>query len=620
MQYSLNMCGIFGWLSSGKVNPGTLDNFFELLNHRGPDSKGFHSISEYSLIGMTRLSINDLSSFGDQPIVDQSTGISIVLNGEIYNFKKLRTRLELKGHHFRGGSDSEVALRSYIEWGLSFTNEIEGMFAIAIWDPRSESLILARDRFGQKPLYYASTGSFFAFSSEAKALAKGFSGLACINSDYLPNYLAHGYVNNNVELFKNICEVPPCSTLVLKNNKITITKYWNYTNKFLFKSSDSYKVATDKIDSLLSFSIKDQVESSDVSVGVLLSGGIDSAIIAKQVLELVPKTFLFTLIFNNKDFNEQKKIDKNFAKYSDQHIFRTLDYDFDLINNAICRLDVPISDTSVIPLYAITQTASSYVKSCLTGDGADEIFAGYSTYQATKINNIISTIPNSKKIINLLLKKYPISFGNVSLSYKIHSFLKWQNSNSLIAHQNWRRIFTDAEIYDLTGTYPKISEFSAITSHSDINIELIEKCLIHDANTWLLNDILVKSDRISMANGLELRSPYLEKNLVEYTASLPSKYKLQYLKRKKILKHIHNKRMGVNGYFSKKRGFGSPISQWILKNADDFAVPIRESNLFDQKAVERLFTDHSDSRSDNGQKIYALFVYSLWSRNLNMVK
>jgi len=613
------MCGIFGWISSSAVEANLPARFCELLRHRGPDSEGYLEIGQNSVIGMTRLAINDLSTTGNQPMSDTTTGVSIVLNGEIYNFKSLRKTLVNLGHRFQGTSDTEVVLRSYIQWEENYLDKIEGMFAIAIWDPRERKILLSRDRFGQKPLYYIHSKDLFAFSSEANALSRVFPQFASLNSEYLSNFLAHGYVNNNVELFKSINELPPSCFLSLNNGKLQIEKYWTYTEKFINKTGDSFSKAVQNVDNLITDSVREQIQTSDVQVGVLLSSGIDSSIIAKKALAIEPNSLLFTLGFSNSKFDESHKVKEIFSKYKNQLIIKSIDYDFSLIRQAIKGLDVPIGDSSVIAMHTITNLASQYVKTCLAGDGADEIFAGYSTYQATILNEILTSFPFPKQALARLLDKLPKKSGNVTMSYKIKSFLQWNNSDSMLAHQNWRRIFSDLEIYRLTGIKPLLSENYKISMffESD-NLNLLEKCLIHDVSTWLPNDILIKTDRVAMANSLELRAPYLSRKLVEYAASLPIEFKYHKFEGKKILKNVYSAEIGKIGKYPRKKGFGSPVSQWILDHPNDFREAITGSNLFDNSELDLLFKEHKSHRKDNGQKIYSLLVYAMWKKNFEM--
>lgn len=607
------MCGIFGWVSKNPLERNLPLKFCELLRHRGPDSDGFLEIGRHAGIGMTRLAITDLGPTGHQPMSDAGTGVSIVLNGEIYNFKELRRTLVGLGHKFVGSSDTEVLLKSYIQWEERFLDKIEGMFAFAIWDPRSGKLLLYRDRFGQKPLFFLQDDGLFAFSSEASALAKIFPKFALQNSQYLPNFLAHGYVNNNAELFKNIREVPPGSFASLTNGSLEVAKYWNYAEKFLAKSEDSYFEAVKKVDELLNNSIREQIESSDVQVGVMLSSGVDSSLIARKALAIQPHTLLFTLGFANLDFDESSIVKKHFSEFTNQIRVKTIDYDFALITEAVQGLDIPIGDTSVIAMQAITNFASQYTKTCLTGDGADEIFAGYSTYQATVLNELCSSYPFPWKTLAKLVEKLPKRTGNVTMDYKLDSFLRWGNSDSLVSHQNWRRIFSDTEIYRLTGMRPFLPEDKHIVEFSECDdLDLLELCMINDVETWLLNDILIKSDRVSMANSLELRAPYLDSQLAEYAASLPMHFKYQKFQSKKILKELFRRQVGAMSKYSRKRGFGSPVSQWILDYSSDFREVIIFSNLFEKSQLELLFDEHLSRKRNNGQKIYSLFVYALW--------
>jgi len=610
------MCGIFGWISEFPVPQGTINNFHNKLKHRGPDSFGFEQLSTQVGFGMTRLAINDLSPSGHQPMVDLETGVSLVFNGEIYNFKELRVKLEKLKHNFLGTSDSEVILRLFLENGLAFVNELNGMFSIAIWDPRSQSTYLIRDRFGQKPMYYLERETMFAFCSSAKVLALSFEDKVPIDVSYVSNYLGHGYVNDGSTPFQNIRALPPSSIGTFKDGKFEVKSYWDYSEAFFPKNSLSFSESVAKLDELLDSTVARLIDASDVRVGVLLSSGIDSSIIASKALRHRQDTMLFTLGFDNPDFDESKIVRERFDKFSSQLRIVELKFNLQDLLKVIIDLDTPLGDTSTIPLYTITQEAQKYVKTCLTGDGADEILGGYSTYHATVLTTALQQNKLGKWILEisrLLAKNVPVRFGNVSLSYKLINFFKWSHKNPLVAHQNWRRIFDDCEIQLLTGELPKLPETDLLyDKKSEHRISTFESALIQDANTWLQNDILSKSDQSSMANSLELRAPYLDEPIVNFVSSLPESYKYEKFEGKRILKEIYRREIGPRGKYSKKKGFGSPVSQWIYNNPNDFKRRIIDSTLFSETQVENLFSEHLGKTRDNGQKIFTLFVYSGW--------
>ncbi len=610
------MCGIFGWISGLPITQGTINNFEKQLKHRGPDAFGFEQITNRVGFGMTRLAINDLTTSGHQPMVDSETGVRLVFNGEIYNFKDLRIRLEKLNHNFLGKSDSEVVLRLYIENGLEFVNELNGMFAIAIWDPRTQATYLIRDRFGQKPLYYLEKDGIFAFCSSAKALALSFEEKASIDVGYVSNYLGHGYVNDGSTPFKNIKALPPSSIGTFKDGKFEVNSYWDYSRAFFPKNSASFSETVVKLDELLDSTVAKLIDASDVRVGVLLSSGIDSSIIASKALKHRPDTLLFTLGFDDPEFDESQIVRERFDRFSSQLKIVELKFNLGDLLKVILDLDTPLGDTSTIPLYTIAQEAQKYVKTCLTGDGADEILGGYSTYHAT---TLLSLLQKNKlgewilRIFKLLAKNVPVKFGNVTLSYKFTTFFKWSHKNPLIAHQNWRRIFDDSEIQLLTGNPPKLSETNLLyDKKSEHRTNMLESALIQDAYTWLQNDILSKSDQSSMANSLELRAPYLDEPIVKFVSSLPLSYKYEKFEGKRILKEIYRREIGPRRKYSRKKGFGSPVSQWIYSNPNDFKRIIIDSTLFSETEVEKLFSEHLRKTRDNGQKIFTLFVYSSW--------
>jgi asparagine synthase (glutamine-hydrolysing) len=598
------MCGIFGWYGNELFNSETALIFLNALKHRGPDSSGFCVINNETSFGMVRLAINDLSDSGNQPFTRGN--LNLVFNGELYNFKKVREELLEQGSTFKGSSDAEVFLAAYEFWGLHFIEKMEGMFAFGIWDSNLKELLLGRDRSGEKPLYYYQEKNEIFFSSEIRPLQYLFKSSLNENKTFLSQYLTFGYSPNGATPFQNIKQVEPGCILIAGENGSLVHRYWS--PNFRNVGEISYPEAKKRISQLLNESITQQLESSDVPIGILVSSGIDSGLIASKALKIKKDLHLFTLAFENKTHDESKSVREKFRKLTPNHHVHTLRYSEELIFKALNALDTPLADSSVIPMYTICEFASSFVKASLTGDGADELFAGYSTYLASKMARILKNKKIPQAFFEHSSMLIPVKHGNVNISYKLKTFLDIYSQHSQNPHLYWRQYFNKNEILQLIGN-TNYQEMEDCFSNLFLNDNLYQDFL-----TWMPNDILRKSDLMSMRHSLELRAPYLSKNLMEYTFGLPEEYKVLKFNTKRILKDVYKEEVGNLSLISRKRGFGSPVSEWFKLDPLPYLNYISDEGTFNPIYVKMLFNDHIRKNQDNGYKIFALLSYAVWNR------
>ncbi len=590
------MCGIIGITGKNvkELGPSRIDAMLDSLSHRGPDDRGvlaFPSSAKASegaascVLGQTRLSIIDLSG-GHQPMKDNQKNIAITFNGEIYNYRELKAGLEQKGHVFSTKSDTEVILKAYIEYGTDCPKHLEGMFSFALWDEEKKTLFGARDRFGEKPLYYAKTRSGnMVFASEIKALLA--SGLIdpAVNKKALDIYLSLTYIPPHMTIYENISVVPPASRFMLKNNEVVMEKYWELAKKELAIAYADAKIEARR---LLERAVS-KMMVADVEVGALLSGGVDSTLVtyfAQQTSHFPIKTFSvgYEHYINELPFAEQ--VAKKFG--TDHH---TLQAKGDMVERLreVCKsLDEPHADPSNFPQYLVSQFASSKVKVALTGDGADELFMGYGWYW--KHHNL------SWKA-DFLEKAFPNPFKN---------FLKST------------AVFTPAEKSILLREPARNSMFVP-QNILHARIDDIEKINLFDLSFYLPGKLLSKVDRTAMMNSLETRCPFLDRELTEFIYNLPQDFKIDNRNGKLILKDILSDIMPKEFVYRRKQGFGAPVKEWLevtemkalvydtLDHNDTLYAYLNKEEV---QKVLNAFYDKTDKTAY--YKIWTLLCLGLW--------
>jgi asparagine synthase (glutamine-hydrolysing) len=578
------MCGIAGILHWGR-NPGrnVIEDMTSALKHRGPDASGIEELNEISL-GHRRLSIIDLSDNARQPMVNAGGHFHIVFNGEIYNFNELRQELLALGYSFSTRSDTEVVLNAYEAWGPECLNRFNGMFAIAIWDVRKKELFLARDRFGKKPLYYSFTDTReLLFASELTALTKHPKFRKEYSTEALNCYLALGYILAPLSLYQSAFKLEQASYMIVSNGGENIIRktYWDYASYFRNKPVISENDAAAHILDLLEDAVRVRMVG-DVPIGAFLSGGVDSSSIVACMKKLKSDDLhTFSIGFEDESYNELEDANRMAAYLHTIHEGYTVKSEGieRLIAESVAAFDEPFADNSMIPMMEVSSLARKKVTVVLSGDGADELFAGYITYKADKYYHKARLIPAPMRRLALQLLKRKRIHGpqKINTQYKMRQFLHGSMYGFAEAHYSWRLFFHPEERIAILGEEHRelvydtdpVKVFKKFFDRVP-DLHWLDQSLYVDGMTWLADDILVKSDRTTMHYGLEARAPYLDFRLAEYAASLPPDMKLKGLQTKYILKKALKNVLPEEVLHKKKSGFNAPVGNWIgVKGSSD---------------------------------------------------
>lgn len=630
------MCGIAGWANLDANKPPMfgdemlLQGMCDSIWHRGPDSEGLWLGTGVSL-GMRRLAIIDLKT-GEQPVWNEDRTVVAVMNGELYNFRELRKELETRGHKFIGQSDTEILPHLYEEFGEAFLDVLNGMFAIALWDAKLNKLILARDRFGEKPLYYGIFDNKLIFGSEPKALLSHPSISPRINLEALRQYLSFDYVPAPYSIYEGISKLPAGHRLVLENGKVKTIRYWSLT----FKKPDhqpKIKEATEHLSELLSDSTRMRM-ISDVPLGILLSGGVDSsAVAAYAVKHSSSKIKTFSIGFEEDSFDESKYAREVANHLGTEHFEEKLSVEtaVDLIKDVGKWLDEPMSDASILPTLLLSKFVRKHVTVALGGDGGDEIFAGYPMYYGLKMAKVYGAIPKFLRsgMIEPLVKGLPVSNKNLSFDYKAKRFVNAANFDTVTRHHAWFGSFTQEEQLNLLTESVKYvtkkngdiyADAKRLLQNCDSLSEL-EQMQFLDMNFYLAEDILTKVDRASMAVSLEVRAPFLDHRVAEYAASLPPEFKLKGNVGKFILKKAVQNMLPKTVTKRAKKGFGIPIADWLKGRLNfmlhELLAPDRliRQDLFDYEQVAKLIREHEQGIASHHKQLWTLLVFQLWYDN-----
>ena len=630
------MCGIAGiaYSNGQHIERDILENMTRAMEHRGPDDEGIHIISNSNIqigLGHRRLSIIDLTDSGHQPMTNEDETIWITYNGEIYNFKELKSDLIRHGHVFRSESDTEVIVHGYEEFGESVFKKLNGMFAFGLWDNRKQVLYLVRDRYGQKPLYYWHSSKGIAFASELKSLIKHPGLNKEIDIYSLSRYLSYEYVPAPHSIFKDVNKLLPGHYLKWNGRNINTTPFWQIN----FNGTDTVQsLSVPEIEHQLTDLLKRSIERrliSDVPLGVFLSGGIDSSAIVSLMSELIPPDQIktFSIGFEEESFDESgyaRTIAQRFGTDHHEQIL-TPEKMLEILPEVWSFMDEPFADASILPTFLLSKFTQEHVTVALGGDGGDELFAGYDPFQAHTVARYYEKIPGFMQsfFANQIVQRLPVSTRNMSIDFKLKQFLKGIPYKPAIRNQVWLGSFTKEEQKDIFSgdinhilsdfdPYDDIPKSYNGTKFRDPLDEIIY-CYSH---FYLADDILTKIDRASMATSLETRSPFLDVEFAEFVNHIPSKLKLNGLTRKYILKKSMENKLPKEILYRKKKGFGIPLTKWLKKELKptllDVLSPSRlnQSGLFNTNTIKTMLDDHFSGRKDNRKPIWTIFMFEMW--------
>jgi asparagine synthase (glutamine-hydrolysing) len=623
------MCGICGvWHFDGQSpSSETLSAMTDRLQHRGPDGQGIYINGAIGL-GHRRLAVIDLSDSGQQPMPNEDHSVWITYNGEIYNYTEIREVLCERGHVFLSESDTEVILHAYEEWGVDCLTRFNGMFAFAIWDIRKQQLWLVRDRLGIKPLFYLHRNDRLIFASEIKGILSDPTVTREVDLQGLYHFLTYNYSPVPYTLFSGIRQLPPAHYLLVNSNgEPRMERYWDLS--YDHKRSDNEVELIREFAFRLSESVKMQMVS-DVPLGAFLSGGVDSSAIVYWMSQHIRKPLkTFSIGFNEKSYNELDYARLVAERCNTDHYEYVVSPDATEILPIIVRhAEEPTADSSMLPLYYLSQMTRKRVTVALSGDGADETLAGYETYSAYYLARIYRAIPGliRHSILTPFIKGLPVSFSKMSWDFKLKLFVRGADKNFEERHASWRTIFDEDakreiltdQVYGLLKNVNSLDLYTAAFGHTDA-AHPVDRMLYADTRFYLPSDMLVKVDRMSMAHSLEVRVPFLDHTLVEFAASLPTELKLKYLfKGKYILKKMLDQNLPGYPVWRKKQGFNIPKGVWFTGTLKNFVFDnlspsqIQCMGIFKPAAVTKLVNEHLTLEKDNSHQIWGLLYLSLW--------
>ncbi|MEL6252796.1 MAG: asparagine synthase (glutamine-hydrolyzing) [Bacteroidota bacterium] len=614
------MCGICGTLHfdpAYQVQESEVKRMAHPIIHRGPDDEGFYLNNNIGL-GFRRLSIIDLHS-GHQPLTNEDGTIWIIFNGEIYNFKELRKELEAKGHRFKTHTDTETIVHLYEEYGTDCVQKLRGMFGFAIWDDRHKKLFCARDRFGIKPFFYYIDGSRFLFGSEIKNILQADDVSREIDINVMDYYLTYGYTPIDETIYKKIKKLEPAHTLEIKaGGEPVIKRYWDIN----FEPDDS--ITEDEWCELIENKLKEAIEMrmvSDVPLGAFLSGGIDSSSVValmSQFSEQPIKTF--SIGFKEAAFNELPYARDVAAMYKTDHHEKIVEPEsIELLPKLVSAYDEPFADSSAIPTYYVSKFAREYVTVVLSGDGGDELFAGYDHYPMAHNIQKYNMLPDaiSKNVFGALHRAIPAKVKGKGITYYLSRPKDSISAYISKFHQTEREKLYKPNIWDAIKNNPSESykeEILRAGSSKDLIFQMQEL----DMRTWLVDDILTKVDRVSMQNSLEARVPILDHEFAELSFKIPTKYKLKGKSTKYILKKAMRKYLPDSILFHKKQGFGVPLKLWFKSDLNDYMndrLMSKNSPLYEflePTYVKKIIHDHQTGMRDFNFKIWTLLFLDEW--------
>lgn len=609
-----NMCGFAGFVGETEDKEQVLVNMMNTIVHRGPDSEGRY-IDDEAALGFRRLSIIDLSSVGDQPLYNEDKSMVLVFNGEIYNYQELRQELVEAGHVFVSNTDSETLIHGFEQWGESLVDRLRGMYAFAIWDIKRKRLFAARDIFGIKPLYYAQMNGTLMFASEIKAFMEHPKFDKIFNEDALGNYLSFQFVPTNETFFKGVFCLQPGHCFVYENGEMSITRY--FEPDFTGDNNKTFEEVVDDVESVMKESVQKH-KISDVEVASYLSSGVDSSYLT--YLGEVDHTF--TVGFDEgkySEINDAKEFAASINMHNDAKVITPDEY-WDKLSDIQYYMDEPVADPAAIALYFLSEEASKKVKVVLSGEGSDELFGGYNIYCEPLEHRAFDMIPMA---IRRLLGK----FAEVCLprGMKGRGFLI-RHGKTLEERYfaNATNIFTEREADRILkkGCQPGIQEVTRPLYDRVKDKDDVTKMQYVDMHLWLVHDILMKGDKMGMANSLEVRVPFLDKEVLKLAQTLPLKYKVQAPRTKVALRAAAERNIRSKTAEKKKLGFPIPIRVWLKE--EKYYNRVRAmfasnaaKKFFNTDILLKMLEDHRDGKNmnektDDSRKIWTVYIFLVW--------
>jgi asparagine synthase (glutamine-hydrolysing) len=582
------------------------------LVHRGPDSDG-HLVDGPVGLAARRLSIIDLET-GDQPIGNEDGTVHVVQNGEIYNYRELRAGLEHAGHRFATRSDTEVLVHLYEEHGEGFAERLRGMFAVAVWDARRRRLVLARDPFGIKPLYYRENADGLAFASELRALPRGE-----IDLEALEAFLAFNSIPGPYSIFREVKKLPPGNLLVWEDSETRVSRF---ARPAPVSASEVRREDEDELAEELRGRLRDSVRAhliADVPVGVLLSGGVDSSTLAALAAqESSEPVHTFSIGFEERSFDELDDARAVAQHYGTRHEELVLRPDAALLLPALAdAFDEPFADSSALPTYLVSELAARHVKVALSGEGGDELFGGYYTYAA---DLLALRVGHLAPLARPLVERLPSSSRRASFDYKAKRFVRAADLPPLERHHAWKEIFSTEARSELLGrpsSFDPVDLLRARYAETE-GAELLARLQDVDLGTYLVDDLLVKTDRASMAHSLEARVPYLDPLVAGLAQALPTRLKVSGLRKKRLLRQAAAPLLPRRIVYGRKRGFSIPAAAWLRGELEPFARDVlsletlRRQAFLQPATVTRLLDRHVAGKEDLSRQLWGLLAFTLW--------
>jgi asparagine synthase (glutamine-hydrolysing) len=617
------LCGIVGFTHKSWVpDPGRIRRAAATLIHRGPDQQGVFQSSLCSM-GATRLRIIDLEG-GDQPVLSEDGDVAVVFNGEIYNHQELRRELQQLGHRFYSHCDTETILRAFLEWDTGCFARLRGMFAIALWTKSTKRLVLARDRVGIKPLYFARRGEDLFFGSELKAILIHPEIERRLSLDGLDCYLSLNYVPGPWTLVEGIEKLPPGQWMEWRDGEVSSDSYWCLPSGAIRKQT--VESAREELDALLRQSVREHL-ISDVPLGMWLSGGIDSSTILHYAAESGARLKTFSISFQGRSFDETAYIREVAQRYQTDHEELDLNPDVDLrdtIEQFVYYSDEPSADAGALPVWYLSKLSKTRTTVSLSGEGADELFGGYLTHRANRLAALVRRLPRKSLQLALsALKVWPVSDEKISFEYQLKRFLQGCLMAPDRAHVYWNGTFSESEKAVLLGSElpPALeSVLGELRDQTAAPTDDLAPYLRFDQRYFLPDDILTKTDRMSMAHSLEVRPPFLDHRIVEFAASLPASLKIRGSRQKVLLKELMRDKLPASVLQRKKIGFDIPAHDWLrgclrtlmqevlMDGASDHAT------LFKRDVIETYIRKHLERQVNVGYHLWGLMVLFLWMK------